>query len=681
MHASIRMIVGLLMGSASGLAAIAAETTAPPISGIELQYVDKSVRPQDDPYQYLNGRWLAGTEIPSDKPGYGSFDKVYDESQDQLRVLVDAIANNRGAAANSDTGRIRDLYHSFMDDKRLDTLGARPLARELAGIASLKSRQDLPSLLAHLQRIGVTTPFSPAVHLDNRDATRYVYDLGQDGLGLPDRDYYLRDDDATLKKIREQYQTHIEHVLTLAGDRNAADEAQRVLALETRLAQAQWTKVENRDPIKTYNKVELSQLSSLASGFDWHRYLVTAGVDGRIDYVIVSQPSYLTAMCQALQEVPLLDWQTYLRWHLISGMSPYLSKDFVDERFAFYGTVLRGVPQNRPRWKRGVQLINGSIGEALGKLYVEKYFPPERKARVEALVQNLLAAYHQDIETLDWMGDDTRREALQKLGKITVKIGYPARWRDYSSLRIRPDDLAGNVIRANEFEFQRNVNKLGRPVDRTEWEMTPQTVNAYYEPERNEIVFPAAILQPPFFNASADEAVNYGAIGSVIGHEISHGFDDEGSQYDGDGNLRDWWTAEDHHRFAERTQALVAEYSAFEPVPGYHLNGELTLGENIADNAGLAVAYKAYRLSLGGKPAMVIDNLTGEQRFYLGFIQLWRSKVRDNFAIELIKSDPHSLSVDRALGTLVNQPGFYQAFDVKPGDRMYRSPTQRVLLW
>ncbi|HEX4376672.1 MAG TPA: M13 family metallopeptidase [Steroidobacteraceae bacterium] len=681
MRASIRTIGGLLISAALASTTTAGEATTLPLSGIELQYVDDSVRPQDDPYQYLNGKWLAGTRIPDDKPSYGAFDKVYDESQEQLRVLVDAVADDHGAAANSDTGRIRDLHHSFMDEKRLETLGMRPLAQELAGITSLKSRQELPSLLAHLQRIGVTTPFSPSVHLDNRDATRYVYDLGQDGLGLPDRDYYLRDDDTTLKKIREQYQAHIEHTLTLAGDRNAAGEARRIIALETRLAQAQWTKVENRDPVKTYNKVELSQLPALAGGFDWRRYLAAAGVDGKIDYVIVGQPSYLTAMSQALQDVPLADWQTYLRWHLISAMSPYLSKAFVDERFAFYGTVLRGVPQNRPRWKRGLSLINGEIGEALGQLYVAKYFPPERLARAQSLVQHMLTAYHQDIETLDWMGEDTRREALQKLGKIAVKIGYPSHWRDYSSLRIRPDDLIGNVIRANEFEFLRNVNKLGRPVDRTEWDMTPQTVNAYYNPEMNEIVFPAAILQPPFFNASADEAVNYGAIGSVIGHEISHGFDDQGSQYDGDGNLRDWWTAEDHRRFAERTRALVAEYSAFEPVPGYHLNGELTLGENIADNAGIAVSYKAYRLSLAGKAAAVIDNLSGEQRFYLGFTQCWRSKTRDNFAIELIKSDPHSPSVDRVLGTLVNQPGFYEAFDVKPGDRMYRSPQQRVLLW
>jgi putative endopeptidase len=655
--------------------------SAAPVSGIDLQYVDTSVRVQDDPNRYLNGKWLASTQIPDDKPSFGTFNKVYDDAQDQLKLIVDAAAGDTRSPAGSDQGRIRDLYHSFMDESRLEKLGSRPLSQELNGIAALNSTAGMPALLAHLQRIGVETPFTPNVHLDNHDATRYIVDLGQSGLGLPDRDYYLKDDDATLKKIREQYQAHVAHTLGMLGDKNAEEEARQIVALETQLAQVQWSKVENRDPVKTYNKVELAKLPALMGGFDWHRYFVSAGVDGKLDYLIISQPSYLQALGKALQDVPLATWKSYLRWHLLSGMSPYLSKAYVDDRFAFYGTVLRGVPQNRPRWKRGIQLVDGAIGESLGKLYVERYFPPEQKQRTEALVQNLLTVYRQDIGTLDWMGPDTRREASTKLDKFTVKIGYPARWRDYSSLTIRADDLVGNVIRANEFDSQRNINKLGRPVDRTEWDMTPQTVNAYYNPEMNEIVFPAAILQPPFFNAAADDAVNYGAIGAVIGHEISHGFDDQGSQYDGDGNLRDWWTAEDHQRFAAKTHQLVAQYSAFEPVPGYHLNGELTLGENIADNAGLAVAFKAYKLSLAGGSAPLIDGLTGEQRFYLGFTQVWREKMRDNYAIELIKSDPHSLAVDRILGTLVNQPGFYAAFDVKPGDGMYRAPEQRVILW
>jgi predicted metalloendopeptidase len=539
----------------------------------------------------------------------------------------------------------------------------------------------MPELIAHLQRIGVTVPLAPVVHLDHKDASKYVFDLNQDGLGLPDRDYYLNADDATLRGIRSKYEAHVANTLAMAGDQNAREEAARIVALETQLARVQWSKVDNRDPIKTYNRVEITGLATLAPGFDWRAYLVAAGAGGKVTYVIASQPSYLTGFARLVQDTDLSTWRSYLRWHLINDMSPFLTKAFVDERFSFYGTTLRGVPQNRPRWKRGVQLVEGSIGEGLGKLYVAEYFPADRKARVEALVQNLLTAYRQDITTLDWMGPDTKQHATAKLNKIAVKIGYPSTWRDYSAMTIRPHDLIGNVIRASEFEYQRNINKLGHPVDRMEWGATPQTVNAYYNPEMNEIVFPAAILQAPFFSADADDAVNYGAIGSVIGHEISHGFDDQGSQYDGDGNLRDWWTADDHARFQAKTKALVTQYNAFEPVPGHHLNGELTLGENIADNSGLAIAYKAYRLSLAGAEAPKIDGLSGNARFYLGFAQEWREKIRDNFAIELIKSDPHSMSIDRVLGTLVNQPGFYQAFDVRPGDKMYVPPEQRVIIW
>jgi putative endopeptidase len=682
-HWKSGLMVGALLAllTAHSSSADAPATPATGLSGIETQYEDPAVRPQDDIYRYLNGKWLADTQIPSDKPSYGTFNKLYDDSQDQLKAIIEAAARNSGAPAGSDDARIRDLYNSFMDEARVNALGTKPLSHEFARIAALKSKQDVADLMAHLQRIGITTPFTPTVHLDNRDATKYVFDIQQDGLGLPDRDYYLKDDDTTLRQIREKYELHIAHTLAMLGDRQARQEAAQIVALETRLARAQWTKVENRDPVKIYNKVEIPDLTSLAGGYDWHRYLVAAGVDGKVSYVIVGQPSYLTGLAKILNETALSTWKTYFRWHLLSDASPYLSKPYVDDHFSFYGTALRGVPQNRPRWKRGVSLVDELIGESLGRLYVAQYFPADRKARAEALVQNLLAAYRQDIGELDWMGPDTKQQALVKLSKIAVKIGYPSKWRDYSTLFIRGDDLGGNVARANEFEFQRNLNKLGHPVDRSEWGMTPQTINAYYNPEMNEIVFPAAILQPPFFNAAADDAVNYGAIGSVIGHEISHGFDDQGSQYDGDGNLRDWWTKQDHERFDAKTKALVAQYSAFEPVPGYHLNGELTLGENIADNSGLAIAYKAYQISLAGKSAPTIDGLSGDERFYLGFAQEWREKIRDNYAIELIKSDPHSMAVDRVLGTLVNQPGFYQTFGVKPGDKMYLAPDQRVIIW
>jgi predicted metalloendopeptidase len=681
---------GLLAGAAIALLAAqwrvtgvaeVATTPAGAVSGIETKYIDSSVRPQDDIYRYLNGQWLASIQIPPDKASYGTANKLFDDAQDELKGIVEAAAKNSDAAPGSDEAKIRDLYNSFMDEPRIESLGSKPLAPEFERIGALRSKQEIPELIAHFQRIGVTVPIAAVVHLDNKDATKYVFDVGQDGLGLPDRDYYLKDDDATLHEIKQKYELHVAHALGMLGDANAKEEAAQIVALETRLAQVQWTKVDNRDPIKTYNKLAIAALTPLAPGMDWHKYLAAAGVDEKLGYVIVSQPSYVTGFSKLLQETPLSVWKTYFRWHLLSDMSPFLSKAFVDDRFAFYGTTLRGVPEIRPRWKRGVQLVDGCIGEVLGRLYVEKYFPADRKARAELLVQNLLAAYRQDIADLDWMGPETKQQALVKLNKIAVKIGYPSKWRDYSTLTFRADDLVGNVMRANEFEYQRNIRKLGRPVDRSEWGMTPQTVNAYYNPEMNEIVFPAAILQAPFFNAAADDAVNYGAIGSIIGHEISHGFDDQGSQYDGDGNLRDWWTHDDHVRFEAKTRALVAQYSAFEPVAGYHLNGQLTLGENIADNSGLAIAYKAYKLSLAGKSAPTIDGMSGDERFYLGFTQEWREKIRDNFAIELIKSDPHSMGVDRVLGTLVNQPGFYEAFGVKPGDRMYLPPAQRVIIW
>jgi predicted metalloendopeptidase len=470
-------------------------------------------------------------------------------------------------------------------------------------------------------------------------------------------------------------------MMTLAGDATAADDAKAIVELETALAKVQWTKVENRDPVKTYNKYELDKLPALAPGYDWKKFLVATGIDGKVSYLIVSQPSYITGFAQALAGTPLPVWKAYLRWHLISTYAPFLSKGFVDQEFAFTGTAIRGVPENRPRWKRGVAAVEESIGEGLGKLYVTQYFPPANKARMEELVANLLKAYQQSIDTLDWMSPETKKEAQAKLAKFTPKIGYPKKWRDYSSLNITADDLVGNMERAQTFEFDRNVNKLGKPIDRDEWGMTPQTVNAYYNPELNEIVFPAAILQPPFFNAAADDAVNYGGIGAVIGHEISHGFDDQGSQYDGDGNLRDWWTAADHQKFAEKTKALVAQYSAQSPLPGYPVNGELTLGENIADNSGMAIAYKAYRLSLHGQDAAVIDALTGDQRFFMGWAQVWRGKARDNEAIRRIKVDPHSPAVVRGSVPLKNQPAFFEAFDIKPGDKMYAPPEQRVIIW
>jgi putative endopeptidase len=650
-------------------------------SGIETQYIDSSVRPQDDFYRYVNGRWLATTDIPPDRPAYGTATKLFDDSQRQLREIVEAAAKNANAAPGSNESRIGTLYNSFVDVPRIERLGITPLAGEFARIEAIQSKRDIPALIAHLQQLGVTVPYSLSVHLDSNDSTRYAFDVQQDGLGLPDRDYYLRDDATTLRLIRRQYQAHVAATLARLGDHNASQEAAAIVALETALAGAQWAKSDNLDPQRTYNKVQLAELGSIAAGYDWHRYMVAAGIDGKVSYLILSQPSYLQGFGKVLATTSLAIWKAYFRWHLVSDFAPYLSQAYVDEAFAFYGTALQGVPDNQPRWKRALMLVDQAIGQGLGKLYVEKYFPEQSKLQAELLVRNLLEAYRQDIGTLEWMGPETKAQALVKLSRITIKIGYPDRWRDYSALKFREDDLVGNVMRAMIFEYQRNIDKLGKPVDRTEWESTPQAVNASYNPRMNEIVFPAAILHAPFFDATADDAANYGGIGMVMGHEISHAFDDQGSQYDGDGNLRSWWTTEDRARFDAKTRPLVAEYSAFMPIRGRHLNGELTLNENIADNAGLAIAYKAYKLSLAGHTGPVINGLTGDERFYMGFAQAWREKVRDVFAIELIQSDPHAISYDRVIGTLVNQAGFYETFGVKPGDKMYVPPDQRVVIW
>ena len=661
-------------------AASPAAASAPLVSGIDAQNFDPAVRPQDDFYKHVNGKWLQATQIPADKTQIGTFTVLDDTEQEQLRGLIEGAAKAAAGSGDADQKKIGDLYASFMDEAHLEELGVHPLDAEFARIDALKDKAELPALIAHYNRIGVAAPYDIGVGQDARDSTKYVVGVDQSGLSLPDRDYYLQSD-AKLGKIREQYAQHVEKMLGLAGDHSAAADAKAVLALETGLAKAQWSKVENRDPIKTYNKVGIAKLDTLVPRYDWKAYLKAADLDGRIDYVIVGQPSYLQGFGKILERTPLPVWKAYFRWHVLHAYARYLSKPFVDESFAFYGTALSGVPENRPRWKRGVGLVNGSLGEDVGKLYVQQYFPAESKARMQALVGNLLAAYRQSIDTLDWMGPDSRKAALAKLDKLVTKIGYPNKWRDYTPLLIDRADLVGNATRATEFEYNYDLGKLGKPIDREEWEMTPQTINAYYEPQKNEIVFPAAILQPPFFDPKADDAVNYGSIGAIIGHEISHGFDDQGSQFDGDGNLHDWLSKEDHDKFAAKTAALVAQYSAYEPVPGYPINGKLTLGENIADNSGLSIAYKAYRLSLHGGEAPVIGGLTGDQRFYLGWAQAWRAKVRDNAAIMQTKSDPHSLPEFRVNGTVVNQEGYYRAFDVKQGDKMYLPPDRRVSIW
>jgi predicted metalloendopeptidase len=679
-----RLIAVIVSGALIAKLACAEQSVGatPLVSGIDTQYIDDAVRAQDDFYRHVSGKWLASVEIPADRGRYDVMAQVTNSVQSQLQEIVAELGKDAHAAP-PDEKKIVDLYASFMDEAALDRLGLKPLDAEFARIDALKDKGQIPSLIAHFNRIGVAAPFVPQVHQDAKDATHYVFDLEQDGLGLPNRDYYLAQD-AKLIQIRALYGQHVQKMLMIAGNQSAARDAKNIVALESTLAEAQWSEVENRNAAKTYNKVVLSKLSELAPGYDWMEYLSESRVTGKIDYLIIGQPSYITSFSQILKRTPLPVWKAYFRWHLLGEFAPYLGKPIVEEHFAFYGTVLRGLERDKPRWQLGVELLNNSIGEGLGKIYVARYFPPESKIRMERLVNNLLGAYRADIDSLEWMSPQTRDRAKNKLAKIATKIGFPARWPDYSALKFARDDLVGNVIRAHEFEYARNLNKIGQPVDRTEWNMLPQTVNAHYDPERNEIAFPAAVLQPPFFNAIADDAANYGAAGSAIAHEISHGFDDQGSQYDGNGMLLDapgWFTAADLDKFKAKTRALVAQYSAYEAMPGYPVNGELTLGENIADNAGLAIAYKAYKLSLGAKEAPVIERLTGDQRFFMSFAQMFRGKTRESEAIMRIKLDPHAPEEVRGTVPERNLAPFYEAFGVKSGDKMYLPPERRVTIW
>ncbi|MDE1943154.1 MAG: M13 family metallopeptidase [Betaproteobacteria bacterium] len=654
----------------------------PAHSGIDMRWIDASVRPQDDLYRHISGRWLETAEIPPDRARYGAFDQIKDQTELRLRSLIEGLAAQADLAEDSNSVKMATLYRDFMDEATLAKQGVEPLKPWLDRIDAVNDPEALARLMAEFASQDVPVPLEPWVSPDARDATHYAVYVGQGGLGMPDRDYYLSDTDARLVAVRNAYRSYLQTLFSLAGQPQPALSAERTLALETALARSQWTKVENRDSIKTYNKYALADLQSRAAPeFDWNSWLETLQIAGHADALILRQPSYVKALGTLSRSLPLSDWKLYLKARLLDAYAPYLSPPFVQAQFHFQGTTVRGIPENRPRWKRGVAVVESAMGEALGQQYVQAFFPESSKERMQALVSYLLQAYRQSIESLSWMGPDTRKEALRKLDAIGTKIGYPNRWRDYSELKIRAGDLLGNLMRASEFETRRQIRKLGQPIDREEWGMTPQTVNAYYSPRMNEIVFPAAILQPPFFDPDADDAVNYGAIGAVIGHEISHAFDDQGSQSDGDGNLRNWWTDSDRARFKALTEALVRQYSAYSPIPGYHVNGQLTLGENIADNSGLAIAYKAYHLALGEAEAPVIDGLSGDQRFYCGWVQIWRNRMREAEALRLLKVDPHSPPAIRADGALVNQPGFQAAFSTKPGDKLYRAPADQVILW
>ncbi len=671
--------MGAALAAAAVLLSVSSQGAASTLgSGIDTSGFDTSVRPQDDFFRYVNGGWIAKTEIPADKSNYGSFTILADNAERDLRAIIEEAANDKTHAKGSDSQKIGAMYASFMDKDNIEKLGAKPLKPEFAKVDAIKDRAGLVRYMGLAQRANYNVPLSFFVAQDAKNTTRYISYWNQAGLGLPDRDYYLKGDQKFVD-YRDAYVKYVQKVLELAGLKNAEASAQMILKLETKLAEAQWSREQNRDAVKTYNRYTVADASKLMPGFDWASFLVA--VQAHTDEIVIGQPTYFTALAKTLDEVPLADWKVYLKYHVIDATAPYLSDAFVQANFDMYSKTLRGSPEIRDRWKRGVATVESGMGEMAGKLYVERHFKPEAKARMDQLVKNILGAMDTGIDNLAWMGPDTKKRAHEKLAKYTVKIGYPDKWRDYTKLEIRPSDLFGNVMRAIEFENNRQLAKLGAPIDRTEWGMTPQTINAYYNPVANEIVFPAAILQPPFFNVDADDAANYGAIGAVIGHEISHGFDDEGREYDGDGTLNNWWTDEDDKAFNTRADKLIAEYEGFSSVPGHHLNGKLTLGENIGDLSGMAIAYAAYKRALGGAEAPVIDRFTGDQRFYLGFAQVWRRKYREADLIQRVSTDPHSPAEFRVNGIVVNLDPFYAAFDVKPGDKMYRAPEERVKIW
>jgi putative endopeptidase len=649
-------------------------------SGVYLQNLDKSVRPQDDFYRYVNGQWLTTTSIPSDRSNYGAFSLLEEGAERNLHEILEE-ATRAQAPAGSDAQKAGDYYASFMDEATVETRGLEPLAGELARIAALASSSDVVRYVGHAQRLGVPQPLAYFVAIDEKNATEYVSTVYQTGLGMPDRDYYLSDD-ARLKGVREKYQVYVRELLAAAGTPDAARAAEKIFQMELQLAKASWTRVQNRDAEKTYNRYDMAALSQLMPSFDWNAFLAGVNVPaGKVRAVIVAQPSYFEALDRLLATVPVADWRAYLRYKLLNTYAPSLPSKFVQLHFDFTQRTVSGIQEIKPRWKRAVDTVESSIGDLVGKMYVERHFRPEAKQRIDALVSNMMAAYSQGIDQLEWMSPATKQKAHAKLALITRKIGYPERWRDFSQLEVRRDDLVGNEMRAAAVAFDRDTAKLGGPIDKTEWLMTPQTVNAYYNPPANEIVFPAAILQPPFFNVEADDAVNYGAIGAVIGHEISHGFDDQGRRYDGNGNLSDWWAPQDNAEFTRRTQLLGAQYSALSPMPGQHVNGDLTMGENIADLAGLTMAYRAYQISLNGKQAAVLDGFSGDQRFFIGWAQGWARKYRDDELRKRLLTDPHSPSEYRTNAVVANMASFTAAFDVKPGDGMYRAPADRVKIW
>ncbi len=674
--------VALLAGCATG--ASTGEPTAPardPAAigawGVDLNARDLSVRPGDDFFRYAQGTWMANTQIPADRTRWGTFDILREKADNDARVIIEEVAL-AGGASGTNQQKIADYYNSFLNQEAIDAAGLTPLEGELAEIQALRNHEQTIRFVAR-PGVAVNFPIAIFVGLDERNPNRYITNMVHAGLGLPEREYYRRTD-GEFPNIRREYEAHIARLLTLAGQSNAAAQARRIVALETQIAERHWPIADRRNRDRTYNLKTRAEIRAIAPNFPWDAAFEAQGL-GAVQEVVISELSAMGPLANLYVQTPVSTWKSYLTYHLARNNAPILPKPFDDEVFAFYGTTLSGQPQQRERWKRAVQAVNGALGEAIGAIYVQRHFPPASKQQMSDLVENLRRAYGERIDQLSWMSAETKVAAREKLATFRPKIGYPDRWRDYSALEVRPNDAFGNAKRQAAFDWNHDLERLGRPTDKDEWFMTPQTVNAYYNPVFNEIVFPAAILQPPFFDANADPAVNYGAIGGVIGHEMGHGFDDQGAKSDAQGVLRDWWSASDVAAFTQVTDRLVAQYDAFSPLEGINVNGRLTLGENIGDNGGLQVSRHAYTLSLNGEAAPTLDGMTGDQRFFLGWAQAWRALIRDAALRNQILTDPHSPAVYRCNGTVRNMDSWYDAFNVQPGDALYLAPADRVTIW
>ena len=648
-------------------------------SGIDRSGFDEAVRPQDDFFDYVNGSWVAQTEMPADKARWGTFDALRDQSRKDVRVLVEEVSSASDVSHGSPTQKIRDFYNSYMDSAAATELGVEAIRAELDEITAVTTLDDVFRLFSTLGVYGVNSPIGGGIFSDMKDPDSNAVYLVQAGLTLPDRDYYLKDDKQFVKG-RQLYRDYVTAVFEKSGFDHGVDRAERLLALETRLAEVMWTKEENRDWSKRYNPMSMQELNDMAPRINWELNLEAAQIPAR-EYYLVSQPSYFEAADDIIADTPLNTWKDYLTFQTISAFAPVLGDEYFTLNFNFFRKGLSGIDEPEALWKRAVSSVNENMGELLGQLYVEKHFKPEAKERMDIMIQNLLKAYEKSINELEWMSDETREQALDKLSKFTPKIGFPDKWIDYAKLQVVDGNLITNIRNGAEFAYNREIDKLDKPVDKTEWGLTPQTVNAYYNPVWNEIVFPASILQPPFFNVDAEDAVNYGGIGAVIGHEIGHGFDDSGRRFDGDGVLRDWWTSEDTEKFEARKNALAAQYDGYDVIDGLRINGQFTSGENIGDLGGLSIAYRAYKMSLQGKESPEIDGWTGDQRFFLGWARVWRAKARPEETKRLLTIDPHSPPKFRANGAAVNVPEFYQAFDVQEGDGMYLPEEERVKIW